>query len=262
MTATAHLTKGLPQTYELGTPNAEFASARKKNLGLIFGFVFLVVGEAGILLKFTSPYQAEYGPDMFTTIAIVGVIVAVIGFLLAEMSFRYRQTRVLVFPDGFMQIQANKTNTVRWRDVTEVWQAVTRRYVNGVYTGTTHVYTLRTADGQKIVFGNSIKKVEQLGTLVQQQVNQLRFPGAVSAYNAGQVVNFGPLAVSQMGLTKGNQTVPWNEIQGVQVQKGYIKVKKQGKWLNFANVRVSAVPNVFVFLALVDRIVGVGTKKN
>jgi hypothetical protein len=74
-------------------------------------------------------------------------------------------------------------------------------------------------------------------------------------------VYFGPLAVSQMGLTKGNQTVPWSEIHGVQVQKGYIKIKKQGRWFNFANVPVSSVPNVFVLLSLVDRIIGVNARK-
>ena len=40
--------------------------------------------------------------------------------------------------------------------------------------------------------------------------------------------------------------------------RGYISVSKRGKWFNWCSIPVSAVPNLRVFLALVDQIVGVG----
>ena len=40
--------------------------------------------------------------------------------------------------------------------------------------------------------------------------------------------------------------------------RGYIAVVcKRGKWLSWKNVPVAKVPNFFVFLALVDSIIGV-----
>ena len=260
MAATATAVNALPQTYELGTPTAEFSTAPKRNIRFFLGFLILVVGETGAFLSL-SPYLYLYPRDMFTAIGGIGVLVAIVGYIVIEASLRYRQLRILIFPDGFIQTRAGKTDTIRWHEVNSIWQSVTRRYVNGVYTGTTYKYTLLTAGGQKFMFGNGIKNIEQFGNLLQQYVITLRLPEAIAAYNGGQVVNFGPLSVSQMGLTKGNQTVPWSEIQGVQVQRGYIKVKKQTGWFNFANVRVSAVPNVFVLLSLVDRIVGIKSTK-
>ncbi len=49
---------------------------------------------------------------------------------------------------------------IRWDQVEAVWQAVTRRYYNGIYTGTTHLYTVRRWDRTKTVFNDQIKNVE------------------------------------------------------------------------------------------------------
>ena len=44
------------------------------------------------------------------------------------------------------------------------------------------------------------------------------------------------------------------------MQQGAVVVRKKGKWLSWKSVNVAALPNLFVFLALVDNIIGVNRK--
>ena len=82
-------------------------------------------------------------------------------------------------------------------------------------------------------------------------------PRAIETYNAGGTLQYGKLSVSQAGIGNGKEIVPWAQIKSVQVSNGFIAIKKDGKWLNWANVAVAKTPNYFVFLALADRVVGV-----
>ena len=79
-------------------------------------------------------------------------------------------------------------------------------------------------------------------------------PKAVERFNAGQLVSFGPLSVGPSGITAGDQSLPWSEIEDVQTRKGMVSVKKSGKWLAWKRAQVSQIPNYFIFDALVGAI--------
>jgi hypothetical protein len=242
---------------ELGEQVTEYRSAPKRNIGRNLGMLLMIAGFALFTYAAFMPSLRQADQVGFRT---GGIVIAIVGYLAIEVSLRYRQTQVLIFQKGLARVRDGKVETVRWESIQGMWQNVTKHYTNGVYTGTTHVYTLQTNDGKKYVFNDSIKQAEQLGTQLQNVITSIRLPEAYSAFQSGQTVNFGPLSISQSGVSKGNQTVPWNEIQGVEVVKGHVKFKKQGAWFNFANVGVSQIPNLFVFLSLVDRITGINMK--
>ena len=44
-------------------------------------------------------------------------------------------------------------------------------------------------------------------------------------------------------------------MKGIQVNLGRVMVRKEGKLLNWSNVPVAKIPNIFVFMALLDYIV-------
>jgi len=246
--------------YELGTPTTQFASAAKRGRLFILGIVLLIGGETTLFWAAFSPYFDKFATDRPAILA-GGAVVAICGLLCLEYYLRYRQVHVKLFADGFSRERDGKTETVRWDDIAAVWQSVTKRYTNGIYTGTTHVYTLKTGDGRTFIFNDQLKKVEKLGQTAINEVSNRKFPGAVALYNNGATVQFGPVAISKVGLTKGDQTLSWPEIEAVNLNKGYLNVKKRGKWLKFANVPVSSIPNVFVLVAMIDRIVGVNNSQ-
>ncbi len=231
---------------------------RGRVLSMIFATLFCVGG--GIAALYGAARTGLKSDDRIPLIIIGGVCVLV-GWLLVENWLRTRNLSVTVTADGLTQNKNGTLTSVRWDEIVGIWQAVTKRYYNGVYSGTTHVYTVQKADGKKLVFKDVLKNVEELGNTIQSEATKRHLPRALETYNSGGTVTFGNLSLNRTGLTKGGKTLAWNEIQGVQIQKGYINIKQQGRWLRWANIPVSSIPNMLVFLTLVDRIVGVNAPK-
>jgi hypothetical protein len=188
----------------------------------------------------------------------VGLFISVYGAFMFSRIFRERDWRVLTFSDGLMQIKSGAQMIIRWDDITSVWQSITvvKRY--GVITvSTTHLYTVQRANGEVLYLNDQLKNVEALGTTIQNEVTRRLLPRAVDTYNSGGVVTFGKLTVSKEGLSNGKETIPWSQVQKVSIKSGTITVRKEGKLFNWSNVTVAETPNVFVFLSLVDQIVGI-----
>jgi hypothetical protein len=170
--------------------------------------------------------------------------------------WKNRGAYIQIYSGGLARIQGAKVQEVRWDDIRAVWQSITKHYRNGIYTGTTYLYTVQTADNRQMKFSNEFKGIEQLGQLIQTEATNRLFPRMIAAYNAGQPVPFGDFTISKDGISHKNKNLPWSEIEGAQINNGYVTFKKQGKWFNWANVPVAAIPNLIVFLSLIDHVVG------
>jgi len=177
------------------------------------------------------------------------------------VAIRDHDLRVVTLEKGVVRVGGGKTLVLPWDDITLVYQAITDHYRNGIKTNTTHVYTIFRTDKTKIVFNDSIKKVENLGTTIQKETTARLMPGYAKAYNAGNPVKFGKLTLSKSGINNGKETIPWDQVDAVNINRGQISVRKQGKWLGWAGQSAAATPNLFVFLSLVDQIVGINKKK-
>lgn len=238
------------EAYQLGTPLAEYRPKKSRQITMyIMGALLALIG-VGIVF---SDMLQRRPSGLF----VVGGGMLALGLWLIWTGVRDRGLQVLVFPDGFTHTARGATEVIRWDDITEVQQQVTKHYTNGVYTGTTHIYTVRRAGKPDLKLNDALQNVEQLGNTVQDQAYRRLLPRAIATYNAGGILHFGKLSVSQQGLSNGKDTIPWSEIKGVKLEKGMIAVSKQGKWLNWATATVAQTPNIFVFTALVDSIIGI-----
>jgi hypothetical protein len=242
-----------PIAYELGIPTAEYTSKRGRLIWTIIGVLFLFALSG---FFFFGALSAREPIGLF----IMGLLCGGLGLALVVGTALNWNTRVLVFPDGLVHIKNGKSSVFRWNDIGAVWQQITKRYVNGVYTGTTHFYTLRRYDGEQIKLNDSLGKVEELGNLVQSETFKRLMPKAIATYNAGGTVVFGKISVSPQGISNGKETLPWTEVKGVTIDRGVISVSKQGKWLRWASDTAANTPNLYVFLQLVDAIIGIKTK--
>ena len=243
-----------PAAYELGTPTAEYKPGGKRLIGVVIGTLVLV-GLGGFLLAVGLTSRGSRAVP-----AVLGLVLCGLAIWVVAATVIGWNTRVLVFPDGLLHIKNGKSNVFRWDDIGAVWQQITKRYVNGVYTGTTHIYTLRRYDGEQIKLSDSLAKVEELGTLVQNETFKRLMPKAIATYNQGGTVVFGKIRVSPQGISNGKETLPWPEVKGVTIDRGVISVSKQGKWLRWASDTAANTPNLYVFLQLVDAIIGIKAK--
>jgi hypothetical protein len=218
---------------------------------LIFGMVLCVIFMLAALL-FMALAVINGG---FLVAALVLAPLGIWGFIYC---FNTLGLKVILHEGGLLQIKRNGELVIPWEDIEYVWQQITEHYTNGVYTGTTYVYTLQLYDGIKLKYTNNMfSNVQKLGEAILHETSQTLYPKALARFNKGKTVDFGTLGVSRDGLSYGSSTLSWREIEAVKIKQGYISVRKRGKWLNWCNIAVASIPNLYVFLSLVNQIVGI-----
>ena len=248
----------LAGAYQLGAPKEEYRFKIVRTLigGLfmlalgIGAIAFIVISEHISLA--TMDFSAVDTSGDFWVFMIIGLVLLVCGVWSFINLFLNFDMRVIICEQGLVRTKKGQIEVVRWEHVDAFWQAVTKRYMNGIYTGTTHIYTLRRSDGAMFKFNDTINKVEALGNTIQREVTRVLLPRFIYAYNTGSTVTFGPLSINQQGISNSKEMLPWSQIKDLQVRKGIVSVKKEGKWFNWSTVGVARIPNFYVFMALVD----------
>ncbi len=161
--------------------------------------------------------------------------------------------KAYVFTEGLIRAQGSKMDVMRWEHVEAVWEKIVKHRYRGLITiYTSYNYIVRRGDGTQFKFGSALKKTKQLGVVIQQEVTRRQLPKAITVYESGSPVNFGPLCVSLQGISKNGLLVPWNQVEQVNVRRGWVIVPKQGSLLAASRTRCSLVPNLEVFLQLVE----------
>lgn len=239
--------------YQLGNPVAEYQGGfTRRAIGAIVGAT-IFTALFGFIWIFAANDDTGGGSIVFALFVLAGLAFMAWAIINPIVSSSWH---VYVFNQGFVFSKGGQPDILRWAEIRAMWQQVTRHYTNGIYTGTTHKYTVERADGHRVVLNDRIKKVEELGNVLSQQITNTMWPHMLAAYNAGNVISFGPLSVSQQGLSNGRELLPWTSIKEVGVQRGYVSVRKEGKWFNWSTVAVANIPNFFVFLALTRYVLG------
>jgi hypothetical protein len=135
--------------------------------------------------------------------------------------------------------------------------AITRHYTNGIYTGTTHIYTLYNRQNQRLVLSDSIRKVEVLAKNIDESIFPLLYGRAADQYNGGQAIAFGPVSISKAGIAVGKKTYPWTDVKEVSIHQGVLKVsRKDGGWFSGASASAAVIPNLRVLLTIIHQVVG------
>ena len=238
-----------PLAYQLGNPRGEYRSGAGSWIVVILGAGLIALGLFGEFVVIR---------DGGETSAMLALLVPMaFGGMFIFSWFAYSRRRVQVFDQGIIYTQGAKAQTWRWDEIAFVWQQITRVSVYFIPVTTSYVYTVQHRNGQKIKLTNGINKVKQLGELIQNETFTRLMPLAAAAYNNGEMLHFGKLTINQQGIGNSKEIVPWAQVKGVEVNQGYVAVKRESKWLRWANVPVAGVPNFFIFMALVDQIIGV-----
>lgn len=227
--------------------------------------VFLLGGAA--LLVLYGVYEAyiwsqQYGPAMIDDKLTGPLIIAGIMFLFGGWAgwsaYSNWNKSLVIYDRGFAYRDRKGIQTWQWINVTSITAAITRHYTNGIYTGTTHVYTLYNNQSEKIVLNDSFKKVEEVAGIIENNVYPLLYERAVQVYNSGQTLTFGPVAINKGGILIGKKNYPWTEVKQVSINNGYVKVsKKDGGWFSGASAAAAAIPNLKIMLSIVNQVVGV-----
>lgn len=184
-------------------------------------------------------------------IMLVSLIGGMAGLLWCMNSLTLK---VAVHEGGIVHSHGARTQIIPWEEISSV--TLTSAEENQKNGRATPVYTIDLRDHSQIIYTNKeIKDVEQLGNIIIEKTSALILPQVRLKYENGEKADFGRLCVNREGLRYGKNTLSWSEIKGVKVSEGYISVNKEGEWSRWSKINASSVPNLQVFLTLVNEIV-------
>jgi Tfp pilus assembly protein PilZ len=251
----------------LGAPKRYFPIKNLNRAGSLTAFLIFLTGSILVFLYgLYSTYVAyqKHGPAMIADKLVWPVIIAfvllLLGLAAGWSAYANWKRGIALYDQGFAVRDRKGILSWRWEDVAALTAAVTRHYTNGIFTGTTHLYTLYNRQNERLVLNDIYVKVEELAKAIEECIFPLLYVRAADQYNTGQMLIFGPVAVSKAGIQIGKKTYPWMKVKEVSVHQGTVKIsRKDGGWFSGANAAAASIPNLRVLLAIIHQVVGVKT---
>jgi hypothetical protein len=245
-----------PEAVTLGVPVAEFKGRSRFEQVISYLVAAILILMIGIYLSLQSPNLTLRILGLIFTIIIFNAIFigAIVIHLVNNRNSRYR---VILFDPGFAWVKNDQVLIFPWEQISAVTQRImaTDLGLSGSVNGVYYDMTVWNQEGYNIHLGNNISGIDRLASLIQTKVTEIKLPIALEKFNSGANVEFGPLVVSNDGLSNRIDLVPWNQITRISIDGGVITINKQGKLLSWQKIRASTIPNLLVFLRLVEHIV-------
>jgi hypothetical protein len=149
-----------PETDQLGQPLAEYKARR---FNIIAGPILAAIG---LLLVVIGCEMSQ----RLVQLAVLGLILLPFGLILMLHGHTQRGLRVVLFTDGLLYQQAQKTQIVRWQDIAYIHKVRLQNSNHFIYAGKTFSYTIQTNAPLQIVLDNKLERFEELGDKVQEAV--------------------------------------------------------------------------------------------
>ena len=254
-------TNDLPTEAEgLGDPIADFRSGSFQyllflsvgSLGVLFGLAWLGIVVAVFFIALFRGPKPRFGGFGAT---LPGIVLLSGGLATLYRASRSRSLQVYVFTGGLARVQRNQAEVLRWEDINEV-----RRNPNPKTKGLTVTWPsqliFKLRDGRQLIFDESLSRLKDLRTLVEEHTRDFMFTALLEALQVGAAVAFGSLAVSAEGIFNGTTAMPWTECASVKVGGGSLIVSCTGAKRAFCKVPLEEVPNPHVLTALADHLTG------
>jgi len=155
-------------------------------------------------------------------------------------------TGLYLFDHGVVHRKGGAVTAFPWRD-TRLWRSVVRdRFVKHPYR-----YRLQRPGAPPVVLSPALD-LHEFGPEMERRLTAERTPVDLAAAAAGRRVGYGPFTVDRHGLTTPKGFIPWARVRGAEVgRRGRVRVWQAGA-RRPVRVRGRTVPNVVVFLAVVD----------
>ena len=111
---------------------------------------------------------------------------------------------------------------------------------------------LKASDGKTLkvtsIFRNASEAIGMiLGRILPPMVQAVK-----ARLQRGETVPFGPVGLSATAITWKGKTIPVSQIARAEIAGTNLRIKQQGKWLAALSVRSDKVPNVLVFLDVLE----------
>jgi hypothetical protein len=115
--------------------------------------------------------------------------------------------------------------------------------------------TLVSREGARLKVNSNFKKVKEAAGIILGRVLPPMVAAARAKVQRGETVLFGSLSLSAANLVWKNQPpIPLSELTRAEIAGTNLKIKRTGKWTSAISVRSDKVPDVLVFLEVLESV--------
>jgi hypothetical protein len=108
------------------------------------------------------------------------------------------------------------------------------------------------ADGRKLKVTSMFRNAGDAIGIILARILPPMVQRAKSRLQRGETVQFGGIGLSATSLTWKNQSIPVTQITKAELVRTNLMVKREGKWMAAISVRSDKVPDVLVFLEVLE----------
>lgn len=178
------------------------------------------------------------------------------------------KTVLTIHPEGIRRTTAFGAIEILWEEVVETRYRVVPVQIGGLVGvaaraaaqrvgGKAATTSLRleviARDGKKIRITSNYRLAADAIGVILGKIQPPILAEARRRVDAGDTVPFGPFLVSRGGVAwKRKPPVPFSELSSARIVGQYLRLRRKGKLLDIAKVRTDKVPNVLVFLDLLE----------
>jgi len=109
-------------------------------------------------------------------------------------------------------------------------------------------------EGKRLKITSTFRNVDEAIGIILARILPPMIESVKTKLRRGETVEFGGIRLSATTVNWKNTSLPVSEISKAELAGIYLKVKRQGKWLATINVKSDKVPNVLVFLEVLESI--------
>jgi hypothetical protein len=108
------------------------------------------------------------------------------------------------------------------------------------------------SDGKKLKVTSNFRDASDAIGMILGRILPPMVQSVQARLQRGEVVQFGGIGVSAVAVTWKNNSIPVAQITKAELAGSNLRVKREGKWLTAISVRSDKVPNVLVFLEVLE----------
>jgi hypothetical protein len=175
----------------------------------------------------------------------MGLCFLAAGLFLLRRSFSGPSGQVVVYEQGLIRYREDRAIPLRWEHVVSV-----RRLDRPIRI------ELTDDQGWCFTFDDSLARFEELTRQIEERTVEPLLTRARCLWQKGELVEFGPLGVSQEGIGYGEEHLAWDRCAGLEEAGGLVSVLARDQQRPFARVERERIDNLHVLLGLVAMIQG------
>jgi len=114
--------------------------------------------------------------------------------------------------------------------------------------------TLVSRDSKKLKVTSNYRNADEAIGIILSRLMPPMVQNVKSKIQRGETVRFGGLGLSATAVTWKGNSIPVSEITKAELAGTNLQIKRSGKWLSAVNVKSNRVPDVLVFLEVLESI--------